>query len=328
MALVFKGPGAMAVEARPRPQAGRDQLVVAVSAAGICGSELTSFTGRSARRAPGRVFGHEVAGTVRAVGTGAASELVGQSVTINPLVPCGHCRTCLSGRTNACPTRTLLGMQVDGGFAEEVAVPVSAIRLLGDLGDVGGSMVEPLANAVHVAELLPSVIGQEILVFGAGAIGLCVVTILRIAGAANVTVIDPVRARREIALGSGADQAFAPDDPALEGVVGDHVVDAAGVTSSRQDAVTRCAPGGCIVLLGLHTAESELPINAAVAKELRLQCSYAYTQRDFDVALRMLQAGLIPYGPWITELELAEGQAAFQALVERPGDVTKIVLRP
>src|ERR1700731_2041553 len=128
MALVFKGPGAMAVEARPRPEAGRGELVIAVSAAGICGSELTSFTGRSTRRAPGRVFGHEVAGTVRAVGTGAASELVGQSVTINPLVPCGHCRTCLSGRTNACPTRTLLGMQVDGGFAEEVAVPVSAIR--------------------------------------------------------------------------------------------------------------------------------------------------------------------------------------------------------
>lgn len=326
-ALVFHGPGRMVLEPRPRPIPGNGDVVLAVSAAGICGSELTSFTGDSTRRAAGRVFGHEIAGTVGAVGPHAPSDLVGQRVVVNPLMPCGRCAICVSGQTNACPNRTLLGMQIDGGFAEEVVVPAAALRKLDELEDVGGTLVEPLANAVHVVQLLPRVIGENVLVFGAGAIGLCVVTVLRRAGAGKITVVDPVGARREMALDSGAHEACSPGEGPNLGEAG-HVVDAAGVTSSRRDAIMYCAPGGCIILLGLHTAESELPINAAVAKELRLQCSYAYTQRDFDVALRLLQSGSVSYRPWITELGLPEGQAAFEALVDRPGDVTKIVLRP
>ncbi|HUE28049.1 MAG TPA: alcohol dehydrogenase catalytic domain-containing protein, partial [Solirubrobacteraceae bacterium] len=282
-ALVFDGPGRMVVEPRQRPKAAPGEVVVAVSAAGICGSELTSFTGDSTRRPPGRVFGHEIAGTVTSVGPGSPAELLGRRIAVNPLMPCGRCPTCASGRTNACPNRSLLGMQVDGGFAEEVAVPASAARELGDLGDIPGTLVEPLANAVHVARLLPGVIGEHILVFGAGAIGLCVVSVLRHAGAGTLTVVDPVPARRELALRAGAQAALEPERTPELGEA-DHVVDAAGVTSSRRQAISSCAAGGSIVLLGLHTAESELPINAAVAKELTFQCSYAYTARDFEAA--------------------------------------------
>jgi threonine dehydrogenase-like Zn-dependent dehydrogenase len=328
MALVFRGPQEMSVERRPRPLAEPGAAVVSVTAAGICGSELTSFTGASTRRAPGRVFGHELAGTVRAVGDGVAAERIGSRVTVNPLVPCGRCSICLNGRSNACPSRVLLGMQVDGGFAEEVSVPASALHDLGALDDVGGSLVEPLANAVHVARLLPGVLDRRILVLGAGAIGLSVVTVLRGAGAVRITVVDPVAARRALALDSGAHESYGPDDPELNGLQPDHIVDAAGTTASRRDVITRCAPGGTIVLLGLHSAESELPVNSAVAKELRLQCSYAYTPDDFEAALSRLRQSSVPYQPWITELALDQGQAAFEALVERPDEVTKIVLRP
>jgi 2-desacetyl-2-hydroxyethyl bacteriochlorophyllide A dehydrogenase len=326
-ALVFEGPGKMAIGARPRPTAAAGQVVVRVTAAGICGSELTSFTGDSKRRAPGRVFGHELAGTVLAAGPGVGDETIGREVTINPLFPCGHCRQCVSGRSNACPTRTLLGMQVDGGFAEEVAVPLSALRDRGELDDVAGSLVEPLANAVHVLELLPAATGRHIAVLGAGAIGLSVISVLRVAGASRITVVDPVDSRRKIALETGADEALSPDD-AAGALVADHVVDAAGTTSSRRFGIECCDAGGCLVLLGLHTAESELPINAAVARELRLQCSYAYTQADFDSALELLQGGRVRYEPWITVRPLDEGHEAFVALVERPNEVTKIILRP
>jgi 2-desacetyl-2-hydroxyethyl bacteriochlorophyllide A dehydrogenase len=328
MALVFAGPGRMAVEARPRPQAGPGDVVVSISAAGICGSELTSFTGESARRAPGLVFGHEVAGTVTAVGEAVSPALVDSRVAVNPLVPCRRCPTCLAGRTNVCPARTLLGMHLDGGFAEEVAVPAAAVHPLGDLDDVGGSLVEPVANAVHAVGLLPAVIGREILVLGAGAIGLSVISVLRVAGARRISVIDPVAHRREQALAAGAHRALAPDDDALHETHPGHVVDAVGVTSSRREAIARCADGGCVVLLGMHAAESELPINAAVGKELRLQCSYAYTEHDFELALGLLQSGAISYRAWITELRLDQGQAAFEALVDRPAEVTKVILRP
>lgn len=327
-ALVFQGTGQMAVERRPYPEPGPQEALVRVSAAGICGSELTSFTGHSTRRAPGRVFGHELAGEVVAVGSAAPSSLVGERVTINPLQPCGHCRHCARGRSNVCPERVLLGMQIDGGFAELVAVPHSSVSALGALDDVAGALVEPLANAVHVAGLLGDTLGRHVAVLGAGAIGLSVVAVLRVAGASRITVIDPVAARRDAALQSGADRALAPDDENLEGLLFDHLVDAAGTDGARNSAIEHCDAGGCVVLLGLHTATSELAVNAAVAKELRLQCSYAYTQDDFDAALELLRADAIHYQHWITELPLQDGQEAFRTLVERPEQATKIVLRP
>jgi len=318
----------MAVERRPYPQPEPEQALIKVTAAGICGSELASFTGHSTRRAPGRVFGHELAGEVVAVGSAAPEELIGQRVTINPLHSCGHCRQCLAGRSNACPNRTLLGMQVDGGFAELVTVPYTDLRALHSLDDLAGAMVEPLANAVHVARLLPGTLGAHVAVLGAGAIGLSVIAVLRVAGVARITAIDPVSVRRDEALGSGAHTALAPDDPSLEGLLFDHVVDAAGTSASRNAAIEHCDAGGCVVLLGLHSATSELSVNAAVAKELALQCSFAYTQEDFDAALELLRADAIPYRHWITERPLQDGQAAFQTLVERPEEATKIVLRP
>jgi 2-desacetyl-2-hydroxyethyl bacteriochlorophyllide A dehydrogenase len=327
-ALVFKGTGQMAVERRPYPQPGPDDALVRVTAAGVCGSELASFTGRSTRRAPGRVFGHELAGEVVAVGSAAPAELIGQRVTINPLHSCGRCRQCRAGRANACPDRVLLGMQVDGGFAELVAVPHSDLTALGQLDDIAGSLAEPIANAVHVAGLLPATLGRHVAVMGAGAIGLSVIAVLRVAGAARITVVDPVPARRDGALDSGADTALAPDDESLDGLLFDHVVDAAGNGAARNAAIERCDAGGCVVLLGLHNATSKLAVNAAIAKELRLQCSFAYTQEDFDAAVELLRTDAIPYKHWITELPLQDGQEAFQTLVERPEQATKIVLRP
>ena len=105
-ALVFKGTGQMAVERRPYPQPGPEEALVRVTAAGICGSELTSFSGHSTRRAPGRVFGHELAGEVVAVGPAAPPELVGERVTVNPLHSCGHCRQCRAGRCEGRPVNS------------------------------------------------------------------------------------------------------------------------------------------------------------------------------------------------------------------------------
>ena len=258
----------MEVEPRPRPRPGEGEAVVGVAAAGICGSELGSFTGDSARRPPGRVFGHELAGTVRAVGPGVSGDLEGRLVAVNPLVACGRCPNCQAGRSNVCPNRTLLGLHLDGGFAEEVAVAAANLSALDALDPLGGTFVEPYANAVHVVELLPSVIGRHVAVYGAGPIGLSVVALLRIAGVARVTAIDPVAARREMALRAGAHEALDPVAAGSAPLAADHVVDAAGTTGSRSAAVGACQPGGAVVLLGLHSATSDLAVNEAIAKEL------------------------------------------------------------
>ena len=324
-ALIFEGPGRMAMARRPVPEAGAGELLVDVRAAGICGSELASYTGHSTRRPVGRIFGHELSGVVAASGSADDADLVGSAVAINPLVSCGACAQCQAGRANVCPARTLLGMQVEGGFAQQVVVPRSALRELRGLDDVAGTLVEPIANAVHVLTLLPLVTGAHVAVLGAGPIGLSVLAVLRGAGTGRITVVDPVEERRTLALAGGADAAIAPEEPFAEP---GHVVDAAGATAARAAAIDLCAPGGTIVLLGLHEATSELPVNAAIAKELALRCSFAYTQRDFDVALDLLRRGAIDYRGWISERPLSDGAAAFADLVERPGEVTKIVLRP
>jgi threonine dehydrogenase-like Zn-dependent dehydrogenase len=248
-------------------------------------------------------------------------------VAVNPLRSCGNCEQCVSGRPNVCPRRILLGLHVDGGFAEEVAVSVGYVRRLDGLDELAGALAEPLANAVHAVGLLPFAVGRRVAVFGAGAIGLCVIRVLRIAGAASVIAIDPVESRRRLALGAGANEALTPADAEHAGLLFDTAIDAAGLEASRRAVVDRCPPGATVVLLGMHHAESELPINLAISKELRLQCSYAYTPRDFDAALGLLRADALPYGDWITEYPLADGQRAFETLVERPESATKIVFR-
>ena len=319
-ALVFEGPRRLALKRCPRPAPGPGEVLVAVAVAGVCGSELTSFTGASSRRAPGRVFGHELAGTVIGRGAGVSPRWVGKAVAVNPLTSCGRCRACRRGQTNACPDRVLLGLHVDGGFAEEVVVPAAALRELDGIDELAGALAEPLANGVHATRLLPHRDG-DVVVLGAGGIGLSVIAALRSAGDCRIVAVDPVPARREVAASSGADRVLAPEE--TDGLSSpDHVIDAVGTTTSRRDAISRCAPGGCVVLLGMHATESELPINEAIAKELTLSCSYAYTGEDFAAALRLLRSGAVPYRRWITEFPLAAGQAAFEALVEppRPGN--------
>lgn len=324
-ALVFEGPRRMSIAERAKPVPKEGEVLVAVDAVGICGSELTSFTGDSTRRAPGRVFGHEIAGRAVAVGPDLDKELVGRRVAVNPLIPCGRCKQCAAGRSNCCPDRILLGMQVDGGFAEAVAVPADSLYEASELDPIGASMVEPVANAMHVLGLLPPTTGHDIAVLGAGAIGLSIISALHVSGAGSIAVVDPVASRREQALQAGADAGYSPGDAPKSF---EHVVDAAGTSSSRRFAAQACAAGGTVVLLGLHSATSELPINEAIAKELRLQCSYAYTQEDFELALKLLDQGQIPYEDWITELPLSAGHAAFITLADRPESATKIVLRP
>jgi threonine dehydrogenase-like Zn-dependent dehydrogenase len=340
-ALVFEGPGRMVVAERPVPEPAPGEVRIRIAAAGVCGSELGSYTGHSKRRPPGLVFGHELAGWIdvpdAAVACGGEVLAPGTPVTMNPLISCGRCDACLEGRANACPYRSLLGMHVPGGFAEYVAVPTQQVQPLPNgLDLIAGSLTEPIANAVHVAHLCGDLVGRSVAIFGAGAIGLSVLAVLRLAGVARVAVVDPVAPRRQQAEQEGADPVLDPgagDPVAALGALNsgrgpDAVVDAAGLDLTRAQSIEACCNGGTVVLLGLHDAESRLPVNLAILKELRLQASYAYTPTEFDAWLALLAAGRIHYQPWITEMPLSQGDEAFRILTEEPWKATKIVLRP
>jgi 2-desacetyl-2-hydroxyethyl bacteriochlorophyllide A dehydrogenase len=336
-ALVWRGPHAMEVVEAAEPEAGAGEVVLEVEAAGICGSELEGYLGGGGLRVPPQVMGHEFAGRVARAGAGVAEALVGRRVAVNPLIACGACAACSEGRTNVCLRRRLIGVHRPGAFAERVAVPASACFAVPEgMDPVRTALVEPLANAVHAVRLGAVRVGDRVAVIGAGTIGLMLLTAARTAGAGQVAVVDTLDGRLDVARDLGADLTLSPSggDPAeaLARVWGedgaDVAIDAVGRAATRNLAVRAARPGGSVVLVGLHDTASSLDVNVAIRNELRLLPSYSYTAEDFRRAVRLLARGVPTPGPWIEVRPLAAGPAAFEELIERPGRVAKVMLRP
>jgi threonine dehydrogenase-like Zn-dependent dehydrogenase len=155
---------------------------VRVHAAAICGSDLHGFREASPRRIPPLVMGHEVAGTVDAVGTSVDGALVGARVIAMPVVSCGTCARCREGAPNLCPERRLMGMSFPGAFAEAFTLPAPQLLTIPEgLPDDIASLAEPLANAIHTVDRSVHV-GDTVLVIGAGPIGLFAARAAALAG--------------------------------------------------------------------------------------------------------------------------------------------------
>jgi L-iditol 2-dehydrogenase len=331
-ALMYLGPRKMELQDVPEPSPAPGEARVRVSAAAICGSDLHGFREASPRRIPPLVMGHEAVGTVDLVGAGVDDSLEGTRVVAMPVVPCGACARCGEGRVNLCPNRRLMGMDFPGAFAESFTI--DAARLLPipeNLPDTTGTLVEPLANAVHSVERAVHE-GDEVLVIGAGPIGLFAVRASVLAGAARTFVVDRLEHRLVLAKGlggepvavEGAAEALAA---ATDGAGVDVVIDAAGFAPTWSLAIQLVRPGGHIEVIGLGAAEGPASYQAIVAKGLTLVGSYACVQRDFVRALRLLSSGDVDVEGWTVTMPLADGQLAFEALVDDER-FTKVVLTP
>src|ERR1700726_2037129 len=208
-ALVWLGPRDMVQRAEPLPRLADGEVLVAVGAVGICGSELSGFLGHNSLRVPPLIMGHECAGRVVETTTGTFATgqqaRVGTRVTFNPLVVCGTCDRCRAGQANLCRRRQLIGAHRPGAFAQYVAVPTAQCYPLPDhLSLVAGSLAEPLACSLHAVVLASVQSNQSLLVLGAGPIGLCAVAAARAQGIEQILVSDVAPQRLEIARRWGA----------------------------------------------------------------------------------------------------------------------------
>ena len=326
-AIVWHGPGRMAIEERPEPQdPGAGELVVRPEAVGICGSEVEGYLGHMGNRTPPLVMGHEFAGVVVAAGDGAGA-WDGARVAVNPLAGCGRCRLCRAGQENLCPQRTLIGVHHDGAFADLVTAPAANVRALPDGVEARvGALVEPLANGVHAVRL--GLAGDPVsraVVLGAGTIGLMTLQAALLSGIAHVTVLEPHAQRRERALTLGAHAAFGDADEAREaersasdGVGADLVLDAVGAQATRATALTLLRPGGQAVYIGLAADDTTLGFHGIVRGQLGLRGSYAYTMADFEQALEWLVGGRASMGALDAVRPLEDGPDAFARLAEGP----------
>jgi L-iditol 2-dehydrogenase len=362
-AALLMRPGRIELVQVPRPACPEGGLLLKVAACGVCGSDIRAYHGRkqitqkhavAGQTLPGHIIGHEIAGTVEAVGSGVASFHPGELVTVAPSITCGTCDACRRGQSTVCRSYQALGWQYPGGFAEYVAVPP---RLLHD-GSVNripegvpawkACLAEPLACAIHAQDAMGAGPGDSVLVVGAGPMGCLNLLLARQRGATFVAVTDPNACRRDLVKALGAD--LAVDSNAIDMIQG--LLDGTGgqgfsvvifavssikpirdVLGAMDGGTYRLlAPGSRVnVFSGLDPGDTSMTLDARVIfyQGISLICSVNSAPRHNAQALDLIARGAIDVTPLVTaRLPLSRAADAFQLVLSRPRVHQKAVIEP
>jgi (R,R)-butanediol dehydrogenase / meso-butanediol dehydrogenase / diacetyl reductase len=305
-ALRWDGPGQVHAVDVPVPRPKDGWALVDVARCGLCGTDLHICSGHHPRAVPGLVLGHEMSGTLATDATTVGGVLpAGTKVVVNPLLSCGHCATCLAGRPHTCANLKLLGIDAPGGAAERVAVPEGSLVPLPTEADLdAAAFAEPLAVAVRAVRRSRLALGEDVVVVGAGPVGLAVALSARQAGAASVRVLETAPARREVASGLGLDVADPQDGPAPdapgEGVP--VVFDCASHPAVAARVGALAAPGGRVVVVGIYPGLTPIDLQAVSFKELEVIGTRVYARDDLHTAARMITSGAFDPRPLLTRV--------------------------
>ena len=315
----------------PVPEIGADDVLIRVCACGICGSDVHGMDGSTGRRIPPLVMGHEAAGTVEHIGAGVHDLRPGERVTFDSTIYCGNCFYCARGEVNLCDNRQVLGVSPGeyrrhGAFAEFVAVPRRIVyRLPDNLSFEQAALIEAAAVAVHAVNLTPLSLGDEAVVVGSGMIGVLALQALRAAGCARVTVIDPLEARLKMATDLGATDVRTSGEAVRDAAV---ALECVGANDSVQTAIGCVRKGGAVTLVGNFAPRVEIPLQAVVTRQIRLQGSCA-SSGEYPAVIELISEGMIRVDPLISAVApLAEGPDWFGKLYRREGNLMKVILRP
>lgn len=336
-ALVYEAPRVMTYRDVPDPQVAPNDVLVEVAYSGICGSELSGYLGKNSLRTPPLVFGHEVSGRVREVGDDVPASCGlerGDNVTVNPLLACGDCRYCITGRDQLCPERKLLGAHVAGSNAQLVSVPAtSVLRLPKGMPLEDAAMAEPAACAIRAIELSRIRPMDRALVVGAGPIGVFVLQVLAEFGVREryVAELNPARLARATSMGAVAltagERGLAAGLHSLDRSGVDVAIDAVGTERTRRECLAATVSGGRVMLIGLHADETALPLNELVRSEKSLCGVFGYSRADFRTALTWLAEHRLALRDGLVMAPLEDGDIWYRRLIS--GDAaTKVLLRP
>lgn len=347
-ALRWHGKGDIRLEDIPEPAPGPGEVSVRVERCGICGTDLHEYrhgpllmprrphplTGLS----PPVVMGHEFAGTVASCGAGVSSPREGERVTVNPCMPCGECPQCAEGKSYLCSRLASIGFAADGAFASLLVCPAANCHSLPDgLPAEGAALSEPLAACLHAWGRGGGLVGEMVLITGAGAVGLLLLQVARARGAGDVLVVEPSAHRREAAKALGAAAVFDPaaaEDTArtlLRETGGIPLVfECAGQPPALEMALRACGRGGRIVAVGLFTEPVPVDFFRLFAQEKSILASCAYTDEEMSEAVAMLVGGGVVREPIVSgtirlENIVAEG---FETLSGGSSGQIKILVDP
>ena len=302
-AVVWEEPGKLAVSEVPDPTPGHGELIVRVGACGICGTDVHIADGEFPPTPYPIVPGHEFAGQVVALGDGVpAGWRGGERVAVDRSLFCGHCPACHAGRGNLCANWNAIGDTVDGAFAEYVKVPAANAYPIPDgLDDQQGALIEPLSCAVHGLRRIGPVVGEDVLVMGAGTMGLLLMQLLNRAGARSVAVVDRKASRLEAAAAVGA-AAVAVDVADLDTEVFGVAVDATGAPAAIEAAFGRLDRGGRLLIFGVTSGDAEVSLSPfrIYNDEITVLGSMAVLN-SFGAAADLMAGGSVLTGPLLAE---------------------------
>lgn len=337
LALVKTGAGpGLELKDVPVPSIGINDVLIRVHKTGICGTDLhiegwDPWAARTIK--PPLVVGHEFVGEIVEVGANVSDFAPGDLASGEGHVVCGRCRHCLAGRRHLCAHSIGLGVGRDGAFAEYVAVPMTNVwHHWSGVNEEVAAIFDPFGNAVHTALAFP-IMGEDVLVSGAGPIGLMATAIARHAGARHVVVSEPNAYRRELAIRMGATLVIDPAQRTLQDVFAeldmvegfDVVLEMSGNPAALRSAIAAMAHGGSIAILGIPTEEIALDVSAIVFKMLTLRGIYGREMYETWYKMTiMLQSGL-DITPAITHrFGFRDFEAAFTTA--RAGDSGKVIM--
>jgi threonine 3-dehydrogenase len=339
-----RGPGAE-LEELPVPAPGPGEVLVRVHAVSVCGTDLhiyewNDWAEERIARIP-MTFGHEVAGTVEAVGSEVHHLAPGAFVAVETHLACGFCRTCRSGRPHICERLRILGVDVDGAFADRVVIPAANAWVVGEgIPPDAAPLMEPFGNAVHTAvgtEGGGDVAAAAVAVLGCGPIGLFAVAVVRAMGARTVIAVEPNDYRLDLAKRMGADVVVDPagEDPvravlaATEGHGAEVVLEMSGNARAIDQGTRMLARGGRMSLLGLPDGPVPLDLtDQVIFKEARLQGITGREMfRTWEQTQILLGSGLVDVQPVLTHrFPLARFAEAFEVMAS--GRAGKVLLIP
>lgn len=332
-AVVFTAQGELSLEERPVPEPGPKEILIETAAVGICGTDTHVFDGEFEGTVFPLVPGHEATGTIVALGEGVNDGVfdfqVGDHVAINPSTTCGECKFCLNGHQNLCPAWNGLGVVAsDGASQQYFTAPSRNVYKLKPETDLHeAALIEPLGCAIRGWDILPRRLGDHVLVYGAGTMGLLMAQLASRAGATTVTIVDLNSDRLQTAAECGIDLRYTTADDA-ERDKWDVVIDCTGNIRAIEDGLTRVSPAGFFQDFGVAPADRTAQFSPfrVYRDEISIVGSMA-VHNSFGRAVELFEAGAINAKAMISHsFTLDDYTAALDMF--RKGEGRKLQIRP
>lgn len=339
-ALKYMGPNTLEIRQEDKPTPAKGEVLLRVRGCGICGSDVHGYLGKTGRRIPPMTMGHEFSGEIVGVGSGVSEWKAGDGVIVQPINFCGKCANCNTGFTNMCLNRLFFGvLEENGAMAEYVSVPQKLLyRLPEGCTFYQGALAEPYAVAYgSVKKAGDELRGKNVLIVGAGMIGLCILQMVRLYAPKRIIVSDLSETRLATALKLGADQTVNPArEDALariaeltDGEMADYSFEAVGVEATANQSIKALKLCGTAIWVGMSQREMQINMQDVVCSARRVLGSFNYTHQEFGEVVDLLGGGKLAMSELISKVvSLEEAPEAFEALYKRPDDFIKVIVDP